>query len=391
MKECEKMDKTIYFDNAATTMNKPNEVAKAVYNAILSCGNSGRGAYKEVICANETIAYGRIAVANFFDVEKPNQVVFTNNATESLNIAIKGLLEENDHVITTVLEHNSVLRPLYSFGEKIEMTIIPCDKKGNIDYFLLESSIKSNTKMIVCTHGSNVLGTLLDIEKIGQICRKYNLLFVLDASQTAGSVPISMKKLNIDVLCFTGHKGLFGPQGIGGLCVREGLMIRSLKEGGTGVQSVLKEQPKEMPEHLEAGTLNTPGIAGLLAGIQYINNVGLEQIREKEKKLWKQFYNEISTIDSVICYGDYESDNRLPIVSFNINGMDSSYVSDILSETYNIASRSGMHCAPLVHKAMKTENLGMVRFSFSYRNTEEEVNYGINAIRELATNKNKYI
>ena len=379
------MEKTVYFDHAATTLNKPETVAKAVYDAILTCGNGGRGAYKEALLANQIITYGRITVANFFDVAKPNQVVFTSNATESLNIAIKGLLHAGDHVITTVLEHNSVLRPFYSLGQQVERTILPCNEVGEINYDGIENSIKENTKMLVCTHGSNVLGTILDIEKLGKICKKHGLFFVLDASQTAGSIPISMKNMGIDVLCFTGHKGLYGPQGIGGLCVKEGIVIQPLKEGGTGVQSLLQTQPEQMPEHLEAGTLNTPGIAGLTEGINYVTSIGLEEIRKQETILWKQFYKGISSIPSVICYGNYENENRLPIVSFRVDGMDSGYFADRLWQEYQIACRSGMHCAPLVHKAMKTEDFGMVRFSFSHTNTMKEVDYAIYAIKTIVS------
>ena len=375
----------IYMDNAATTMRKPKEVAEAVVNAMNSMGNAGRGANEASLSAARVIYETRELLADFFGAENPKQIVFTNNSTESLNIAIKGILNSGDHVITTMLEHNSVLRPLYEMEEKgIELSIIKSDKKGKISYQEMEGAIRSNTKAIICTHGSNLTGNMIDIEKVGEIAKKHGLLFVVDASQTAGVYPIDVQKMNIDLLCFTGHKSLLGPQGTGGLYVREGVQVRPLKTGGSGVQTYSKTHPAEMPTALEAGTLNGHGIAGLHAALLYLKEEGIETIRKKELEYMWQFYHGVENIPNVKVYGDFETEKRCPIVTLNIGDYDSSEVSDELLVEHGISTRPGAHCAPLIHEALGTVEQGAVRFSFSHYNTKEEVETAIRAIKELA-------
>lgn len=375
----------IYLDNAATTMQKPEEVIEAVVQAMHSMGNAGRGAHSASLEASRTIYDTRELLCRFFGGTDPRRLVFTSNSTESLNIAIKGLFEPGDHVITTMLEHNSVLRPLYEMEKRgVELTIIPADKKGMIDYNDIEKAIRPNTKAVVCTHGSNLTGNLVDIERIGKITRKNGLLLVVDASQTAGVFPIDVEKMQIDVLCFTGHKGLLGPQGTGGMYVREGIQIRPLKSGGSGVQTYSKSHPAEMPTALEAGTMNGHGIAGLHAAVEYIQRTGINQIRKREQECMKRFYEGVIQVPGVKVYGDFDDMNRCAIVSLNIGDYDSSEVSDELLTEYRISTRPGAHCAPLMHEALGTVEQGAVRFSFSHFTTDEEVDTAIKAIRELA-------
>lgn len=375
----------IYMDNAATTLQKPREVKEAVMKAFDSMGNAGRGGTQAALDASRMIYETREKLADLFGAESVNRIAFTANSTESLNIALKGLFCPGDHVITTVLEHNSVLRPLYWCQEQgVELTILDCDEKGNISYEEMESAVKENTKAIVCTHASNLTGNMIDLEKVGKITEKYQILFVVDASQTAGVYPINVQKLGIDVLCFTGHKGLLGPQGTGGLYVKTGVRIRPLLCGGSGVDTYNPHHPAEMPTALEAGTLNGHGIAGLGAAISYLQQTGLDRIRERELSLMRRFYEGISQIPEVKIYGDFSTDKRAAIVTFNLGDYDSSEVSDELNEEYGIATRPGAHCAPLMHKALGTVEQGAVRFSFSHYNTEEEVDTAIKAVRELA-------
>ena len=272
----------IYMDNAATTMHKPQEVIDAVVSAMSSMGNAGRGASEAALSASRIIYDTREGLAKLFGAENARQIAFTSNSTESLNIAIKGILDPGDHVITTQLEHNSVLRPLYAMQKMgVELTIAASGQNGTADFDAIEAAIRANTKAIVCTHASNLTGNLTDMQRMGELARRHGLILIVDASQTAGVIPIDVKQMHIDVLCFTGHKSLFGPQGTGGLYIGEGAEIKPLKSGGTGVHSFLKTQPEELPEHLEAGTLNGHGIAGLLAGVQEIQKITAEEIWKK--------------------------------------------------------------------------------------------------------------
>lgn len=375
----------IYFDNAATTFKKPKEVAVAVYEAINNFSNASRGSYELSLNSERIILSARERLKKLFNADSPNCIAFTNNSTEALNIAIKGLINKNDHIITTSFEHNSVLRPIYEM-EKLgaEITIIKADKNGNIDYDEIENNIKENTKAIICSHASNVIGDILNVSLIGKIAKKYKLIFILDASQTAGCVPIDIKNNFIDVLCFTGHKGLMGPQGTGGLCVRKDLYIKPLKTGGSGIKSYSKTHPENMPTRLEAGTLNGHGIAGLNAALEFIENETIEKIMKHDRELSCYFYDSIKNIENIKFYGNYETDNRVSIVALNIGNIDSSKISDILSNDYNIATRPGAHCSPLMHESLETVNQGIARFSFSYFNTFEEIEKGIEAIKEIS-------
>lgn len=374
----------IYFDNAATTIQKPKQVVEAVTQALCSMGNAGRGAHNASMGASRMLFDTRKKLAELFGGNNPAQVVFTSNSTESLNMALKGLLNPWDHVITTQLEHNSVLRPLYELEDKgVELTILNSDAKGRICYEDFEKEIKKNTKMIVCTHGSNLTGNLTDIRRIGEIARSHGLLFVVDASQTAGVFPIRVEEMKIDVLCFTGHKGLLGPQGTGGMYVREGVIIRPLKTGGSGVQTYSRTHPSQMPTALEAGTLNAHGLAGLDAALDYLKDTGINVIRKMEQELMWYFYQKVLEIPGITVYGDFDSQERCPIVSLNVKDYDSSEVSDFLFTEYGISTRPGAHCAPLLHQAMGTEKQGAVRFSFSHYNTIEEIDIAVQALKEL--------
>ena len=376
----------IYFDNAATTLHKPQEVIDAVIKAMTSMGNAGRGNTSASMEASHIIFDTRENLAKLFNIKDSSRIAFTCNSTEALNIAIKGSLTTGDHVITTMLEHNSVLRPLYEMENKgVELSIIQADKLGNISYDEIQSLIKNNTKSIVCTHGSNLTGNLVDIEKIGKICKEHNLLFIVDASQTAGVFPIDVKKMNIDILCFTGHKSLLGPQGTGGIFVKEGIEVTPLKSGGTGILTYSKNQPSIMPTHLEAGTLNGHGIAGLNAGIEFINKIGMKKIREKEENLMWRFYNEVKELPHIKIYGDFSKKERCPIVTLNIDNYDSGDITEELLN-YGVATRAGGHCAPLMHEALGTIEQGAVRFSFGYFNTEEEVDEVIKIIKNIILN-----
>ncbi len=374
----------IYLDNAATTIHKPEGVAQAMVQALSSLGNSGRGAHEATLDASRIIYGTREKLARLFGIKDPMRIAFTCNATESLNIAINGLFEKGDHVITTMCEHNSVLRPLYRLEENgVELSILPADSKGVPMYGELERLIQQNTRAIVITHASNLSGNVTDLGRVSAITQKYKLLLVVDASQSAGCIPIDVEKMGIDVLCFTGHKGLMGPQGTGGIYVREGLEIRPLKVGGSGVHSYDREHPKEMPTALEAGTLNGTGIAGLFSSLDFILDTGVETIHKKELKLAKRFFDGIKDLPEVTVYGDWQNSERTAIVSVNLGTEESGQVSDWLWEDYGIAVRAGAHCAPLMHKALGTEKQGAVRFSFSYFNTEEEVDTAIQALKEI--------
>lgn len=375
----------IYLDSSATSFLKPPQVAEAVFRSFNTIGNAGRGAHAPTLNASRLIYDTREKLAALFGTPDPSRIAFTCNATEALNIAIHGAIHPGEHVITTACEHNSVLRPLYlKEKEGTELTIIPADKKGRIRYDLLESSVKSNTSAIVLTHASNLSGNVTDLAFVSNFAKKHGLLLIVDASQTAGSLPINVVKMGIDILCFTGHKGLFGPQGTGGLYVREGLTLSPLKSGGSGIHSFDRQHPTDMPTALEAGTLNGHGIAGLNVGLDYILSTGVKNIHAKEISLARRFVNGISDISDLKLYGDIDAPLRTPIISLNIGNMSSASVSDILWEDYEICVRAGAHCAPLMHKTFGTEKQGAVRFSFSCFNTEAEIDTAIQAMHEIA-------
>lgn len=375
----------IYLDNAATTLHKPPQVMDAVVRAMTAMGNAARGAHGGALEAARTVYNTRVKLARLFGCPRPDHVIFTANSTEALNIAISGLIRPGDHVITTDCEHNSVLRPLYRLEEGgAALDVVPADRLGRVAYEDLEALLRPDTRAVVCTHASNLTGNVLDIARIGEMARRRGALLIVDASQTAGALPIDMEAMGIDVLCFTGHKGLMGPQGTGGLCVRPGVEIEPWKVGGSGVHSYDRRQPREYPTRLEAGTLNGHGIAGLSAALDFLQEVGLEAIEAKERALMDRFYQAVSAMDGVTVYGDFSQARRSAIVSLNIRDYDSAAVSDELSETYGVATRPGAHCAPRMHRALGTTDRGAVRFSFSWFNTQEEVDEAIRAVGQLA-------
>lgn len=379
------MNREYYFDHSATSNPKPKIVVDTVLEAITTFnGNPSRSSYKKNISLDRKILEVREKLASFFNISNPLQIAFTKNSTESLNFAIKGLGFENCHIITSVLEHNSVLRPLNYLKDNkgVEISYINPSKDDKEVIKNITSLIKEDTRAIVINHISNVTGYIFNIEEIGKIAREHNLIFIVDASQSAGFYPIDVVQDNIDILCFTGHKSLMGIQGIGGIYVREGLSISPIIEGGTGSFSKLPRQPLKMPEMLEAGTSNTPGMLSLGAGIDYINSIGLENIKNHKTNLVDYFIKSLSNIPEIIIYDNFNIE-RGPVVALNIKGIPSSELSDILSEEFNICTRGGFHCAPLAHKYLGTYEDGAVRFSFGYTNTIEEIDYCISALKEI--------
>lgn len=381
----------IYFDNAATSWPKPPEVNKAIQKYLKKIGaNPGRSGHRLSVEAARVIYDTREILAQLFNITDPLQIVMTKNATEGLNIAIFGLLKSGDHVITSSMEHNSVMRPLRVMERRgVELTVIPCDREGLIDPAHVNGAVKKNTRAIFMTHASNVTGTVMPVADIGRIARECGLVFCVDAAQTAGCYPIDVKGMNIDLLAFTGHKSLFGPSGTGGLYIREGLekRIEPLCVGGTGSRSEVEEHPDFMPDRYEAGTPNTVGVAGLQAGIDFVLSEGIDQIKRKEEELVKIFTEGIKGLTGVTLYGQAGTQKRTPVVSFNIAGMDPAAVALELDDHFNIMARSGIHCAPSAHKTIGTYPQGTVRFSFSYFNTQEQIAKAIDAIRKISRRK----
>ncbi|MBQ7743580.1 MAG: aminotransferase class V-fold PLP-dependent enzyme [Lachnospiraceae bacterium] len=380
----------IYLDNAATTLHKPDVVIDAVVKAMKTQGNASRGAHGATLSASRVVYDARVKIAKFFNFDKPSNVIFTCNSTEALNIAINGIIKAGDKVVSTDTEHNSVLRPLYHLQKtkNIDLQFVKADGKGVLSLDDFERIVDKDTKVVVVNHASNLTGNVNDIKSIGEIAHKNGAIFIVDGSQSAGTMKVDVKDLGIDVYCFTGHKGLFGPQGTGGLLVKDGIEIDAWKRGGSGVKTYNEDQPKEYPTRLEAGTLNSHGIAGLSAAIDYINEIGVENIHKKEVELTKYFYGAVTKIDGVKVYGDFSWENPLlhaAIVSLNVKDYDSGEVSDALSNDYGIATRPGAHCAPRLHIALGTKYQGAVRFSFSYYTTYEELDAAINALREIAS------
>ena len=375
----------IYLDNAATTRTKPPAVARAVLEALSSYGNCGRGGHEGALSAARTIYETREKLAALLGCPRADHVCFTQNSTQALNIAISGLLGPGDHIISTDLEHNSVLRPLYRLRDAgAAVDFVPADRRGRLDYGGFERLLRPETKAVVCTHASNLTGDAVDIQRVGNFAGEHGLLFILDASQTAGVLPINMEAMGVSALCFTGHKSLLGPQGTGGLCLREGLEVRPFAVGGTGVQSYSETQPAEYPTRLEAGTLNGHGLAGLNAALDFLNETGVEAVHAREDALARRFYEAIRDLPGVTVYGDFDAPVRAPIVTLNIGTLDSAQVSDKLAERFDIATRPGAHCAPRLHRALGTEDQGAVRFSWSYFNTEAETDQAAEAVRVLA-------
>lgn len=375
----------IYFDQAATVLPKPESVAQACYDAVRWGGNGGRGGHDAALDSLRQEYAVRCQAAEMFGLSKPERVCFTGGATDGLNIALNGLLNPGDHVITTALEHNSVLRPLYRLQEQgVELTILPLTADGEVEWKKLNDAVKENTRALVCCHGSNLTGAIQPLEELGAFCRTKEIAFVVDAAQTAGLFPIHMEQMGIHVLAAAGHKSLLGPQGIGLLLVSGAIALRPFRVGGTGVQSTRRQQPEEYPARLEAGTLNGPGIAGLGAALKWFEGQNRPSLRKKEQALAEMFYEGVKHLPGIQFYGNYGIKERCPIVSLNLADWDSAIIADQLARRFSIAVRPGLHCAPLVHEAYGTTEQGMVRFSFSHVNTEEEVRQGITALRTLA-------
>ena len=373
----------IYFDNSATTLIKPPEVAEAVAYAINHFGNASRSFYDAAMRASREIYAARMEIAELVGLDDPLNVAFTANATESLNLVISALIRKEDSVITTVTEHNSVLRPLYL--KKCNLDLWDCGDNGVLYVEELIKLIKPETKYLVCTHGSNVTGNITDVKQVYSLCKVNNITLILDISQTLGLIPVSIDMA--DILCFTGHKGLFGPQGTGGIIVNGTFPFDIVKTGGSGVNSFDMHQPSDMPDVFEAGTLNSHGLYGLKTGVGFIRKTGISVIHEKEMHLTQVFYNGVKDIKDIRFYGDFTESSRLPVVSLNIDGMSASELSGALWEQFGIATRAGSHCAPLLHKRFGTVETGIVRFSFSYFNTEAEIKSGISALHTISTQR----
>ena len=377
----------IYFNNAATTWPKPDSVYKAANDFFRNSGmNPGRSGSMEKVDAVQLIYEIREKLADFFSIKNSAHLVFNSGATESLNTVIKGVLKKGDHVIATKVEHNSVIRPLERLinEREIEVDYIDFDQKSaEVDYKELKNKIKDNTKLIVSSHASNVLGTINNLEKIGKIAAAEKILFLVDAAQSAGVIPIDVDKMKIDFLAVPGHKSLFGPPGIGALYVRDMETLLPLKEGGTGTNSLKTIQPEIMPDYLEAGTLNTVGIVGLGAGLDFILNQGLKNIHQKEMKLLKEIIDGLTSLPKIKVYGKKDIENRTAVTAFNLDGYSSNQLAFKMQNEYDIQLRGGLHCAPLLHKFLGTDNQGMLRISPGYFNTEAEVNEFLNIIETL--------
>ena len=375
----------IYLDNAATTFPKPRQVYEAVLDCMENYGaNPGRAGHKLAMRAGREIYECRENIAKLLNVSNPMSIVFTHNATDSLNLAIKGVVKSGDHIITTSIEHNSVIRPIKALEKNgVENTIVKCDRYGHLDPNDIKKAIKPNTKLIVTTHESNVCGTILDIESVGNIAKENNVLYLVDASQTLGVYDIDIKKINVDMIAAPGHKCLLGPQGTGMLYIRDGLEVNILKEGGTGSNSEDLFQPNMMPDRYESGTHNTPGIAGLNAGVKFILETGIDKIRKHEEELCEYMLTKLTEVTNIKIYGPSDSKKRAAVISINIGDIDSGEITFILDDMYEIATRSGIHCSPLAHKTLGTLRQGTVRFSLGYFNTKDDIDKAVEALKEI--------
>lgn len=376
----------IYLNNAATTIQKPPCVVRAVVQAMEHQGSCARGSHASELSAARTVFHTREALARLFGFSHPERVIFTANATQALNAALWGFLRPGDHVIATDWDHNSVLRPLHALARThgVEVDFLPADRQGWLRYDLLESLVRPNTRLLVGTHASNLTGNLLDVARMSAFAQKHGLVFLLDAAQTAGSMPMAMEDMGVHLLAFTGHKGLMGPQGTGGLCVAPGVELRPLLSGGTGVRSFEEDQPEEYPEHLEAGTLNGHGLAGLGAAADFILETGVDTIHAHERALTERFVQGLQELDGVTLYGDFSGD-RAPVVALNLEGWDPAAAADELSVQYDIAVRPGIHCAPRMHRALGTQDTGCLRFSFGWYTTQGDIDAALAALKEMAT------
>ena len=385
------MMKKIYLDQASTTYPKPECVAQAVYEYMTGNGsNINRGCYENAYDTEEVVLETRELLCELFDGPDCKNVIFTKNVTESLNIVLKGFLKPGDHILTSSMEHNAVMRPLRQLeAEGVMFDRIPCNVQGELLLDTMEGLLKPNTKAIVMMHASNVCGTLLPLKEVGAFCKSHGLKFIVDCAQTAGVFPISMKEMNIDALCFTGHKGLYAPQGIGGFILQENMIkeISPLLSGGTGSISHTEEIPDFMPDRFEPGTMNLPGVFGLHAALEWLNDTGIENIHNREKKLTELFLKKIKEMDpdgeKIRLVGKESEAGRTSVVSIQTPERDVSEIAYLLDKNYGIMTRVGLHCAPNAHKTLDTYPTGTVRFSFGYFNTEEEVLFAVKALEEL--------
>lgn len=376
----------IYMDNAATTWPKPPGVIRAVTNCMEKYGaNPGRSGHKMAVEAGQILLYTREMLCELFHLQDPFQIIFTSNATDSLNLAIQGSVSSGDHAILTSMEHNAVVRPLKELEKQgLKLTIIPCAPDGSIEPDDISRAIQPATRLIVTTHASNVTGTILPIETIGKIARGHGIPYLVDAAQTAGVLPIDLSKLPVDMMAFPGHKGLLGPQGTGGLYIHPDINLRAIRQGGTGSLSESVYQPDMLPDKFESGTLNTPGIAGLGAAVKHILKEGQSRILSHERRLGKLFLEALSHINGIKVYGPCDISKQTGIVSLNLKEKDSSEIANLLDERYDIAVRGGLHCAPLAHKTIATFHQGTVRFSYGAFNRLDEVKTCIKALEEIS-------
>ncbi|MDI6698036.1 MAG: aminotransferase class V-fold PLP-dependent enzyme [Candidatus Saccharicenans sp.] len=377
----------IFLDNGATSYPKPEEVYRFMDYFYRNYGvNPGRSGYDLCLEAGDMVENTRKLLTEFFNGYDPDRLCFTYNSTDALNLTIFGLLEPGQHAITTTIEHNSVLRPLYHLSlQGVEVDYVPFDSRGFVDPDDIKKKIKNNTRLVVINHASNVIGTVQPIKEIGRICREHGVLFAIDASQSAGKVPINMKEMNLDVVCFTGHKSLLGPTGIGGLCLAEGLNIKITRAGGTGVRSAQRTHLEEYPYRLEYGTPNVLGIAGLQAGVKWILEQGLDHIHHHEMKLTEMLVAGLKEIEGVRLYCQDDLTDHISVIAFNVDGLEAQDVGIMLDADYNIACRTGLHCAPLVHEQLGTDKIkGAVRFGIGPFNTEDHIKAAIKAVREIA-------
>ncbi|APU58886.1 aminotransferase class V-fold PLP-dependent enzyme [Clostridium botulinum] len=378
----------VYLDNAATTYPKPEKVYSSILNYMKNVGASpGRGGYENALTGDRMVYKCRHSLINLFNFNKIENVVFTSNITASLNILIKSIVKDGWHVITSSMDHNSVIRPLVSLekSDKIELDILNCSEEGLINIEDFKNAIKDNTKLVVLSHASNIVGTIQPLETIGKLCKEKGIYFIIDSAQTAGVLPLNFQNLNCNALAFTGHKALLGPQGIGGFIIDDELnnIATNFIEGGTGSLSESTLQPDFLPDKFESGTMNTPGIAGLLAGIEYINEEGLNAIKEREEYLSRKFINGLLNIDSVKVYGPLDSSLRTATISINSSKIDNSELGFLLDSEFGIMVRTGLHCAPLAHKTIGSFPQGTLRFSFGAFNDIKDINYALYALNSI--------
>ncbi len=375
----------IYLDNAATSFPKPKGMLRVMNECIQKyCGNPGRSGHGMSMKTGEEIYKARKEVGKLFGIDDCSRIIFTANTTESLNLGIKGVLDRGDHVITTSMEHNSVLRPLKTLeASGVETTIVKCSVDGTLNLEKLKNEIRSNTKIIVCTHASNVTGTILPVKELGLLAKKENLIFMVDAAQSAGCIPINVKEMNIDLLAAPGHKGLLGPMGTGILFVGEGINLKPLKEGGTGTKSKDLVHPWDYPEGYEAGTVNVPGIIGLGYSVKYIERIGIENIMSYEEEIIRILDEALRNMKRITVYGPTDCRKKTGIVTFNYRGVGCEEICDMLYSDYGIASRGGFHCAGPAHKTIGTHDTGAVRLSIGPSNTKKDIYAAIEAIYKL--------